>query len=91
MHKDPKPQPDCPLLLEAGEGILSFLPHPRAAVLRQLLGLVLLPGRQENWYFRTGTAAENNLRSVVLPCADADQPAGKNTIRNPAATGKGKK
>lgn len=43
----------------------SFSPHPGISVQTQLLGFVTLPGRQENWYFTRGTAAEIHMQKVL--------------------------
>lgn len=54
------PQSDCSQL----QGEHSFFPHPGTSVQTQLLGIVLLLGRQENQYFRR-TAAGIHIEIVL--------------------------
>lgn len=55
-----------PLSLLPAPGRAQFCPHPGISVQTQILGyLSPAPGRQENWYFRRGTAAEIHMEKVL--------------------------
>lgn len=57
-------QSDCSQL----QGGHSFFPHPGTSVQKQLLGFLILPGRQ-NWYLIRGTAARIHMEIVLSSAA----------------------